>query len=266
MGPGLVLRGLVWMLLGAPLVSGAERRLRTPAAHFLYQEKHECRFANGTAGQVRYLYRDFWDRQECWRFDSRLGRFVAVAPLCERDVERFNRDPQQLQYRMALVDSYCRHNYAIYEGFFHSRQVQPLVRISPTKAEPLAHHTLLLCTAAGYYPSEVVIKWLKNGQEQTEGVGYADEIQNGDWTFHAQAMLETVPKRGDVYACQVEHSSLTDPITVQWEPQTSDSAKSKVWTGAVGAALGVAFVAGGLSFYLRNRKASPLQPPAALIS
>nr|XP_056722380.1 H-2 class II histocompatibility antigen, E-S beta chain-like [Euleptes europaea] len=262
MGPGLGLLGLVWMLVGAPLAPGAERRLRTPDAHFLVQEKFECRFANGTAGQVRYVYRETYDRQECWRFDSRLGRYVALAPLCERDVERFNRDPHELAVRMARVDSYCRHNYGILGGFLHSRQVQPTVMISPTKAEPLAHHTLLLCTAAGYYPSEVDIKWLKNGQEQTEGVGYADEIQNGDWTFLTQAMLETVPERGDVYACQVEHSSLTDPITVQWEPQTSDSAKSKVWTGAVGAVLGVVFVAVGLYLYLKNRKANPLQPPA----
>uniref|UniRef100_A0ACB8EFF2 Uncharacterized protein n=1 Tax=Sphaerodactylus townsendi TaxID=933632 RepID=A0ACB8EFF2_9SAUR len=50
------------------------------------------------------------------------------------------------------------------------------------------------------------------------------------------------------------------------EPQTSDSAKNKVWAGAVGAVLGVVFVAIGLYLYLKSKKATPLQPPAPLIS
>nr|XP_056722934.1 H-2 class II histocompatibility antigen, E-S beta chain-like [Euleptes europaea] len=264
MGPGLILLEVLLVLMGPSLVPGTERRLKTPDAHFLYQEKGECRFANGTAGEVRFLYRSFWDRQECARFDSRLGRFAAVAQLCERDVERFNRDPQTLQYCMAAVDSFCRHNYEIDEGFLHSRKVQPTVRISHTKAEPLDHHSLLICTAAAYYPSEIIIKWLKNGQEQTEGVGYSEKFQNGDWTFQDQVMLETVPERGDVYACQVEHSSVTEPITVQWEPQSSHSAKTKVSMGAVGVVLGVAFGAAGLCLYLRARNGKRWLPPYLL--
>nr|XP_056722939.1 H-2 class II histocompatibility antigen, E-S beta chain-like [Euleptes europaea] len=224
-----------------------------PDAHFLAQEKFECRFTNGTAGEVRFFYREIWDRQECWRFDSHLGRFVALSPLCENYVERFNRDPHELARRVAQVDSFCRHNHRIDEGFLNSWTIQPTVRISHTKTEPLGHHSLLICTAAGYYPSEINIKWLKNGQKQTEGVGYSEKFQNGDWTFQDQVMLETVPEQGDVYACQVEHSSVTEPITVQWEPRSSHSAKTKVLTGAVGVVLGVAFGAVGLCLYLRAR-------------
>uniref|UniRef100_A0ACB8EEZ3 Uncharacterized protein n=1 Tax=Sphaerodactylus townsendi TaxID=933632 RepID=A0ACB8EEZ3_9SAUR len=144
-------------------------------------------------------------------------------------------------------------------------QSQPTVKISHTKGDPRAHHNLLICTAAGYYPSEVTIRWLKNGQEQTEGVGYADELQNGDWTFHNQAMLETVPEEGDVYACQVEHSSLPEPITVLWEPKMSNSSKNKIWAGALVALLGVVFGAVSVALYLRNRRASLNAPAAGLI-
>ncbi|KAF7235104.1 SMH class II histocompatibility antigen, beta-1 chain [Varanus komodoensis] len=76
-------------------------------------------------------------------------------------------------------------------------------------------------------------------------------------------MLEDTPQRGDVYTCQVEHASLQTPITVQWEPWTSVSVRSKVWTGVMGALLGVVFVAMGLSLYLRSKKATPMQQPAA---
>ncbi|KAL8213563.1 UNVERIFIED_CONTAM: hypothetical protein K2H54_066825 [Gekko kuhli] len=259
MGPGLILLEtlLLLLLLGPPLgVYGTERRLRTPpAAHFLHQGKLECHFANGTRGEVWFLQRDFYDRQELVRFDSRRGTFEALAELGRAQARAWNSQKDWMDNRRALVDAFCRYNYGVFEHFFTTRKVVPTVTISPTKGDPLAHHTLLICTAAGYYPQEVKIKWLKNGQEQTAGVGYADELQNGDWTFLSQVMLETLPQRGDLYACQVNHSSRKEPITVQWEPQTSDSARSKVWTGAVGAVLGLVFVAVGLSLYLKNKKA-----------
>ncbi|XP_054832756.1 H-2 class II histocompatibility antigen, E-S beta chain-like [Eublepharis macularius] len=268
MGPGLALILLLHLmvLLGPSLVSGTERRLKTPAARFLAQRKPECRHANGTRGEVRYLFRDFYDRQEIARFDSRGGLYQAVSPLCLADERDYNRDPQALEYARASVESYCRHNCEVATASqMVGRKVQPLVKISPTKAEPLSHHTLLICTATGYYPSEIKIKWLKNGQEQTEGVGYAEELQNGDWTFQNQVMLETVPEQGDVYVCQVEHWSREEPITVHWEPQTSDSAKSKVWTGVVGAVLGVVFVAVGLALYLKSGKGNRDPPPPGIL-
>ncbi|KAL8213562.1 UNVERIFIED_CONTAM: hypothetical protein K2H54_066820 [Gekko kuhli] len=257
MGRGLILlETLLLLLLGPPLVVyGTERRLPTPpAAHFLAQSKVECHYANGTRGEVRFLDRYFWDRQEFVQFDSRRGTFEAVTELGEPAAQFWNSRKEYLDKDRSAVDFLCRHNYRVYEHFFTTRKVEPTVKISPTKGDPLAHHTLLVCTAAGYYPQEVKIKWLKNGQEQTAGVGYADELQNADWTYQYQVMLETLPQRGDIYTCQVEHSSLKEPITVQWEPQTSNSARTKVWTGAVGAVLGLVFVAVGLSLYLKSRK------------
>ncbi|XP_048346312.1 DLA class II histocompatibility antigen, DR-1 beta chain-like, partial [Sphaerodactylus townsendi] len=233
------------------------------APHFLYQWKHECRFANWTAGQVIFLDRYIYDRQEFVTFDSRRGTFEAVTELGEPVARDWNSHKEGVEYTRAEVDRFCRHNFAVdQQDGLVARQTQPTVKISHTKGDPRSHHSLLICTAAGYYPSEVTIRWLKNGQEQTEGVGYADELQNGDWTFQNQAMVETVPKRGDVFACQVEHSSLKEPVTVLWEPQMSNSSKNKMWTGVLVALMGVVFGAVSVSLYLRNRRA-PLNAPAA---
>ncbi|XP_015284815.1 PREDICTED: HLA class II histocompatibility antigen, DRB1-4 beta chain-like [Gekko japonicus] len=262
MGSGLILPGtlaLIVALLGPSTVHGRGGRMEPPpAAHFLVQWKPECHFADGTRGEVRYLDTLLYGREEFARFDSRRGEFEALTPMAEPDVRAWNSEKERVDSERAQVDAFCRYNYGVEEGrgITLTRKDQPMVKISHTKAGPLAHLTLLLCTATGYYPSGVRFKWLKNGQEQAEGVGYADEIQNGDWTFLNQAMLETVPQRGDLYACQVEHSSLKEPITVQWEPRSSNSAQSKVWTGAVGAVLGVVFGAAGVSFYLKTRRAA----------
>ncbi|XP_077186781.1 H-2 class II histocompatibility antigen, E-S beta chain-like isoform X5 [Paroedura picta] len=255
MGSGLILPGaLLHMALLVPSVlHGAEGRATPPDALFLYQDKAECRYANGTAGEVRFLDRHVYNRQEYVRFDSRHGWFEAVTELGEPDAQYWNSHKKFLDNARAAVDFLCRYNYKVYKEFFATRKAEPTVKISHTKGDPQAHHTLLICTAAGFYPSEIHIKWLKNGQEQTEGLGFSEKFQNGDWTFQDQVLLETVPERGDIYACQVEHSSVKKPITVQWEPRSSNSAQSKVWMGAVGAALGVALGALGVSFYRRTR-------------
>uniref|UniRef100_A0A8C6VDH4 Ig-like domain-containing protein n=1 Tax=Naja naja TaxID=35670 RepID=A0A8C6VDH4_NAJNA len=180
--------------------SGGMRELR----------EKECHFLNGTQ-QVRLLLRSFYNRQEIDYFDSDLGKYVAVTPLGQPDVDKWNRDEVYLQYWKAQVDSVCRHNYRLYKMLFW-----PTVTISPTKMDPASPNTILLCTARGFYPLEIEVRWLKNGQLEEEGVAFGEELQNGDWTYQLQVILETQPQWGDVYTCQVEHASLEAPITVQW--------------------------------------------------
>ncbi|XP_063147198.1 uncharacterized protein LOC134488783 [Candoia aspera] len=258
-GVPLLLLLLLLLLVGALCrrVPGSEAG-KEPPAHFLHQGKIECRFLNGTQ-RVRYLERYFYDRQEIDRFDSDLGKYVAVSELGQPEADHWNSDKDRLQYKRAAVDRFCRHNYDVSRGnHVIGRRAKPTVTISPTKADPASPNTILLCTATGFYPLEIDIRWLKNGRLEKEGVAFGEELQNGDWTYQRQVMLETRPERGDVYACQVGHASLEAPITIQWEPRSSNSARSKLWTGAVGAVLGVAFLAVGLSLYLKSKKGESL--------
>ncbi|KAG8127280.1 putative MHC class II antigen protein [Naja naja] len=72
--------------------------------------KYECRFLNGTQ-QVRFLFREMYDRQEFARFDSNLGKHVAIAELGKVDTDLWNRDERWMQYMKAGVDRFCRQNY-----------------------------------------------------------------------------------------------------------------------------------------------------------
>ncbi|XP_070792299.1 rano class II histocompatibility antigen, A beta chain-like [Pituophis catenifer annectens] len=272
-GASMALAGLPLMLLLGALarIPGSEGGKEIPA-HFLYQHKCECRFLNGTQ-RVRFLDRYFYDRQEFARFDSDLGKHVAVTELGKASADKWNRDEQLLQYEKDSVDRFCRYNYGVNsyqapkrEERAIGRRAKPTVSISPTKMEPSSPNTILLCTATGFYPMEIEVQWLKNGRLEEEGVAFGEELQNGDWTYQLQVMLETQPQRGDIYTCKVGHASLEAPITVQWEPRSSSSARSKLWTGIMGAVIGVAFLAVGLFSYLKSKKAIPIQPTAALMN
>ncbi|KAJ6652531.1 hypothetical protein lerEdw1_011437 [Lerista edwardsae] len=246
---------LVVMVVG---VFPPELQSARPPEHFVFHVRSECGFPNGTGPGpgVHYVDRFFWGRQELVRFDSRRGSFEALMELGRPDAEPWNSDKLFLEQKRAEVDRVCRRNYGIYEPFVAARKLKPQLQITPTDADPSSspHLTLLVCSVDSFFPAKINITWLRNGEEEDEGRVVSTElIRNGDWTFSMQVMLETQPERGDVYACRVEHASLPEPTSVQWEPQ-SDSARSKMWTGVAGLLLGLAFAVPGLALHLRSRK------------
>ncbi|KAG8147899.1 putative MHC class II antigen protein, partial [Naja naja] len=99
-------------------------------AHFLYQGKLECLFLNGTQ-RVQFLERHFYDRQEYVRFDSDLGKFVAVTEFGKVDADHWNRDEQWMQGRKAAVDYFCRHNYEVNSYEAPKREERTIGRRTP---------------------------------------------------------------------------------------------------------------------------------------
>uniref|UniRef100_A0A8D2Q852 Ig-like domain-containing protein n=1 Tax=Varanus komodoensis TaxID=61221 RepID=A0A8D2Q852_VARKO len=178
----------------------------------------ECRFSNATGQeQVRYLESYIYERAEIVCFDSAQGRYEALTPLVEPLAKDLNSRKEGMGDRRNKVDIFCWHNYGVAAaGRVVGRRVQPTITISPTKDDPLSPRTLLLCTAASFYPREIEVRWLKNGWELLEGVFYGEESQNVDWMYQTQVMLEAPPpQHEDVYTWQVEHTSLELPITRQ---------------------------------------------------
>nr|AEB26307.1 MHC class II antigen [Saguinus labiatus] len=246
------------MVLSSPLALAGDTRPR-----FLEYSTSECHYFNGTE-RVRLLERYIYNQEENLRFDSDVGEFRAVTELGRPDEEYWNSQKELLEQRRAAVDTFCRHNYEISETFLVPRRVQPKVTVYPAKTQPLQHHNLLVCSVSGFYPGSIEVRWFRNDQEEKAGVVSTGLIQNGDWTFQTLVMLETVPQSGEVYTCQVEHASMTSPLTVQWRAQ-SESAQSKMLSGVGGFVLGLLFLGAGLFIYFRNKKGhSGLQPTGLL--
>uniref|UniRef100_A0A674JP97 Ig-like domain-containing protein n=1 Tax=Terrapene triunguis TaxID=2587831 RepID=A0A674JP97_9SAUR len=225
--------------------------------HFLLQEKSECHYTNGMQ-RVRYLKRLIWGQQEICYYDSDLGFSVARTELGRPIAEYWNSKEQFL-----IGQSRRRCVFCVWAPLPRclslTHTVKPRVKISTLKAESSHRPSLLVCSATGFYPSEIATKWFKNGQEETAGVVSRELLHNGDWTFQIQVTLETKPRWGDVYTCQVEHISLQTPITMQWVAQP-DSGKSKMFIGIGGFVLGLSFMVLGLLVYQKNKKAAADRP------
>ncbi|KAM8779943.1 DLA class II histocompatibility antigen, DR-1 beta chain-like [Rhynchonycteris naso] len=243
----------------SPLLDGA----RDTAPHYVEQFKAECHFYNRTQ-QVRFLSRYIYNAQEYARFDSDVGQYRAVTELGRPDAEYWNRQKEFLERYRAEMDAFCRHTYGGADGFLVLLQTAPTVTVYPAKTERLQHHNLLVCSVSGFYPGHIEVRWFRNNKEEEAGVSSTGLIRNGDWTFQMLVMLETVPQSGEVYTCQVQHPSLTSPVTVEWRAQ-SESAQSKMLSGLGGFVLGLLFLEVGLLVYFRSQKGhSGLQPTGLL--
>uniref|UniRef100_A0A2K6AF85 Ig-like domain-containing protein n=1 Tax=Mandrillus leucophaeus TaxID=9568 RepID=A0A2K6AF85_MANLE len=229
------------MVLSSPLALAGDTRPR-----FLEQGKSECHFFNGTE-RVRFLERHFYNQEELVRFDSDVGEYRAVTELGRPDAVYWNSQKDYLEQKRGQVDNYCRHNYGVGESFTVQRRGER-GGDGAWVPEASSRHTLH------------VISEIKRCGEEKAGVVSTGLIQNGDWTFQTLVMLETVPRSGEVYTCQVEHPSVTSPLTVEWRAR-SESAQSKMLSGVGGFVLGLLFLGAGLFIYFRNQKGhSGLQP------
>nr|NP_001128539.1 uncharacterized protein LOC100189567 precursor [Xenopus laevis]AAI28914.1 Unknown (protein for MGC:160156) [Xenopus laevis] len=220
---------------------------------YVFQAKCQCYYRNGT-DNIRYLEGYANNQEEYAYFDSDVGEYKAKNDFGEVQAKYWNSQKEILERARAVVDTLCRPNYQLGKPFTVDRKSQPDVKIVNTKTLDLEHENLITCIVDGFFPPMIKVTWLKNGIEEGEQVTSSALLKNGDWTFEIHVMLETTIKHGDTFTCQVEHSSLQQPVSVNWEPDVSESARNKMLTGIVGFVLGSIFIIVGLVVYLRSKK------------
>ncbi|XP_066427154.1 class II histocompatibility antigen, B-L beta chain-like [Molothrus aeneus] len=248
---GALLVALV--VLGAPPAAGAEL-----SGVFQNMHKYECQFINGTE-KVRFVARYIYKRDQFLIFDSDVGVYVGFTHYGERWARDRNSDPEWMQKTRTAVDWLCRHNYDIYAKFTTVEQRVPpsATKIPPITSQPLP--SLSLCSVMDFYPAAIQVRWFQGQQALSEHVVATDVIPNGDWTYQLLVLLETPPRRGLTYSCQVEHVSLEQTLSRHWE-MPPDAARSKMLTGIGGFVLGFVFLALGLGFYVRKKLLSRRRP------
>ncbi|XP_014817557.1 PREDICTED: HLA class II histocompatibility antigen, DM beta chain-like, partial [Calidris pugnax] len=137
------------------------------------------------------------------------------------------------------------------------RRMPPQARVIASKTGNARAPVLLTCHVWGFYPPEVTVIWLHNG----DIVGPGDHppvsaIPNGDWTYQIQLTLMVAPVAGDTFTCSVQHVSLDQPLLEDWGPGLSPGLTLKVAAATVMMVLGLGFFIAGVHRY-RARPPAP---------
>nr|AAH71034.1 MGC69066 protein [Xenopus laevis] len=88
---------------------------------------------------------------------------------------------------------------------------KPVVSIHPPSKDALAlnESLFIVCLATNFTPTHIVIKWLKNGNQTTEGVRVEEPVEDKKRGYEATSYLSITRKEWDLdtlYSCVVEHA------------------------------------------------------------
>uniref|UniRef100_A0A8C4YRD4 Ig-like domain-containing protein n=1 Tax=Gopherus evgoodei TaxID=1825980 RepID=A0A8C4YRD4_9SAUR len=84
--------------------------------------------------------------------------------------------------------------------------------------------TTLSCRAHGFYPRNIAVTWVKDGETRDQETQRGGIVPNEDGTYYTWAATEVDPKETDLYTCRVEHESLRKPL-----PSSPGTALGRSW-------------------------------------
>ncbi|XP_072484278.1 H-2 class I histocompatibility antigen, alpha chain-like [Notamacropus eugenii] len=177
-----------------------------------------------------------WDGEEVYRMEEDDGQWENLKPEF-RKYQHILETPFWTDLRKRHMNKYCVDMLRKITGYKRLKDnVPPEVTVS--------HHVnpegniILSCTATGFYPQSILLRWEKNGKlgiwgkEKSTGI-----LPNMDNTFYLQLTLELPPEDSEmVYTCVVEHIELKTPAMY---PVPEKPTVKKPWVLALGIMLTV---------------------------
>ena len=70
---------------------------------------------------------------------------------------------------------------------------------------------MLVCGVYNFYPKQIRVRWLRDGQEVTSDVTSTDELADGDWYYQIHSHLEYIPRSVQV---QVQVQVQLGPVSL----------------------------------------------------
>uniref|UniRef100_A0A8C8THC6 Major histocompatibility complex, class I-related n=1 Tax=Peromyscus maniculatus bairdii TaxID=230844 RepID=A0A8C8THC6_PERMB len=184
-----------------------------------YQRMIGCELLEdgSTTGFLQYAY----DGQDFIIFNKDTLSWVAVDNVAHITKRAWDANLHELQYQKNWLEEECiawLKRFLEYGKDTLERTEPPMVRTS--RKEIFPGTTALFCRAHGFYPPEISMTWMKNGEDIAQEVDYGAVLPSGDGTYQMWVSVDLDPQSKDIYSCHVEHCGLQ---MVLQAPQESGS-------------------------------------------
>ncbi|XP_069602303.1 class I histocompatibility antigen, F10 alpha chain-like [Ranitomeya imitator] len=168
----------------------------------------------GGSGHQQYRY----DGREYMFFDTQTETYIPTMRGAEITTQRWNSLDVRINERAKnFLENTCINRlkkFIKYGKKDLERRVRPRVKVTGRVSGDV---TKLHCQVYGFHPRPVDVKWMI-GEDEVHSYETTHVLPNPDGTYQIRVSTEVTPKDGDRYSCYVDHSSLEEPLLVQWEP------------------------------------------------
>ncbi|XP_038672225.1 class I histocompatibility antigen, F10 alpha chain-like isoform X1 [Scyliorhinus canicula] len=212
-------------------------------------------------GSIRRSMRFGFDGKDFISLEPDTKRWVATNHIAVKTKEKWDSDQSWNSYwETYLQGIFVQHlNRYLQAGKeYFGRKVQPEVFISRSEANSQYKPLTLSCLVTGFYPVDIEVTWLRNGEvmSETQSSGLRP---NHDGSHQIQKEIEINAGDEDQYSCQIEHSSLAEPKLHQWEFPGNSGGRThlEIIIGSVIIVLAVMFGIIGIIIWKRHQRDSP---------
>ncbi|XP_067281575.1 zinc-alpha-2-glycoprotein-like [Pseudorasbora parva] len=171
-----------------------------------------------------------FDGEDLISFNSDTEQWIDKSPKAKRTKEEWDLHTG----RNHVIKDFLKTCTDWISTFKNTKLCSPDVHIFPSKAPDDQNKLVLTCLATGFYPRDVQMDIRRNRnilEDQTS------EIRpNHDQTFQMRTSVKIDRDREGSFDCLVNHSSLTEPVSVDWDGAGLDCEAELFWLYITGAA------------------------------
>uniref|UniRef100_G3TW96 Major histocompatibility complex, class I-related n=1 Tax=Loxodonta africana TaxID=9785 RepID=G3TW96_LOXAF len=172
-----------------------------------YQRMIGCELLEdgSTTGFLQYAY----DGQDFITFQKDTLSWTAVDSVAQITKQAWEANRHELQYQKNWLETECiawLKRFLEYGKDTLQRTEPPLIKVNRKETSPGI--TTLFCRAHGFYPPEISMTWMKNGEEIIQEIDYGDILPSGDGTYQTWISIEIDSQDSNIYSCHVEHCDL----------------------------------------------------------
>ncbi|XP_043401642.1 class I histocompatibility antigen, F10 alpha chain isoform X3 [Chelonia mydas] len=171
---------------------------------------------------IQGFYQDSYDGRDFLTFDKETMTWVAADIGAQITKRRWDIEIDDNQGWKRYLEEECiswLRSSLEYGKETLQRKVHPTARVSDRSSHDGL--TTLSCKVSGFYPRDITVTWLRNGESRQQETYSEGILPSGDGTYQSWVTMEIDPKIKAHYSCHVEHESLLEPLSVSWEPNNN---------------------------------------------
>uniref|UniRef100_A0A671KRP2 Immunoglobulin C1-set domain-containing protein n=1 Tax=Sinocyclocheilus anshuiensis TaxID=1608454 RepID=A0A671KRP2_9TELE len=168
------------------------------------------KFPDGTVTSLRAFDEYGFDGEDFMAFDSDTLQWIVKSPKAKETKKKWDQQTERNQFIKNYVEK-CMDWISTFNNTHENKK----------QRAPNDHCKLVLsCLATGFYPRDIEM-YIRLNESVLDNQTYSGIRPNANETFQMNTSVEIDINYKGSYDCFVIHSSLTEPVSEEWESQWS---------------------------------------------